>query len=94
MKKFFSWIWYSSVDANKVSSSIKNIAVFIPTLIIFLNLLKIQVDPGTIQSALDGTALLVTAILGVISAGQGLFAIFRKLFTTVAGTNAVINQSV
>lgn len=92
MDKFIDWLIHSSTDADKISAFIKGLTVFVPSIMVFLALTRIQLSDGAIIQLIEELAMLVS-ILGTLGGAVAtLLGGFRKIFTTVAGTNAVLEK--
>lgn len=90
--KLIEWIVYSSVDSEKVSKFFKNLVMFIPSFVLFLGFWNVHVDSDSIKGILDMLGISITAIFSAITAVHTLIGAVRKLWTTAAGTNAVLNS--
>lgn len=91
MKTFIQWLVYSSVDADKISATLKGLAGFIPSLAVFLVAVHLKVTPDTLLAVLNGIILVISAISGLATAIVTVAGAVRKLYTTASGTNAVLN---
>lgn len=91
MKKIIQWIFLSSNDAEKLSTMIKGLAGFIPTAVLFLSFIHLNVEPGTLQALIDALVTTVTAIGALVSGFYVLYGAARKVYTSIVGTNDVVN---
>lgn len=104
MKSFFIWIWvalktiwswlvYSSVNADKISMTLKGLAVgLIPVIIVVFSLYNVQLESVKLNGIVDSLSDIVFAVSALVSAISVTWGAFRKLWTTVHGTNAVLNR--
>lgn len=89
-----AWLWlvYSSADPQKFSLSVKAALTLALTYgSMAAGLAHIQVPSEMFTQLIDAVALLIQAIAFVVSSIVGIFAFYRKVQTTLDGTNQVIN---
>lgn len=82
---------YSSANAEKYSLTIKGLITFVPTLVTFLTLVHINVDPNTLTGLVDGLAVFVSQFGMFVGGGLLLLGSFRKALRSWHGENDVTN---
>lgn len=90
--KALQWLMYSSENASKISRTVKGFSVFVPTLVILLSLVHMNVDQDSILSVINQAVEAITAIGVAGSAIYTLFAAIVKVSTTVRGENDVVGS--
>lgn len=92
--KIWNWVVFSSVNEDKIAATVKGflgVAVAIVTNILIIG--HFNIDPAAVQGVADQVLVTLQAILLAISSLVGLVGFLRKIWTTLSGTNQVINNS-
>lgn len=96
IKKFFKWIWYSSVDPMKASLTVRSAGLaIIPTAIHFITLacglgfVCLGVTNETLETIIKVVSDIVYWGLLIVSGVGFVIGLFRKTALTVAGKNEV-----
>ncbi len=93
MKKIIAWLVLSSKDPQRISLMLKGIFTAAVTYIVFFaGIFHINVGQSDIAILSDAVVKIVETALTFISAIVTIVGLFRKIHTTVTGTNQVINQ--
>ena len=88
----WNWLVLSSADPSEAALTVKGLVVGAGTYIIFFaGLFHITVGTPDIANLANQGALIAGGFLMVVSGITTLYGIYRKLWTTIAGTNQVIN---
>ena len=84
MKKFISWLVYSSENPENVSLTIKGaIATLLPVVFLLVSQLGFTLDTANLEAYIaSAITILTTAIT--------LFGLIRKMFNTFNGKEAVV----
>lgn len=93
MQKFITWLTLSSADETKFSLTLKGLAGFIPSAAIFLVAIHLNVSAGTLTDILGGIVGTLSGAAAIGTALVTLIGAIRKGYTSIAGTNAVINSN-
>lgn len=90
-KKICQWVWYSSVNANNLSLTVKSFLYgIVPSILFFANIIHLQLDSKILTQIIDTIAQAIVYVGGAITAVGFLFGLIRKLLNTIAGENDVI----
>ncbi len=93
LKKIWNWLVYSSEDANKISLFIKGVIGFVPSIVVFLNMIHITVSADILVALLQQIIVIITATGTLFGALVGGYGLVRKLINTLKGNNDVLNNS-
>lgn len=93
MKKIIDWIIYSSEDPAVISMTVKGIlTAAIPTVIFLAKIFNVDVGGEDLTAFVDAAVIFIGAVAAAISAYMTVVGFFRKIFTTLTGNNAVLND--
>lgn len=93
MKKIIDWIIYSSEDPAKISMTVKGIlTAAIPTIIFVAKIFNVEIGSEDLTAFVDALVLFIGAVSMAVSAYMTVVGFFRKIFTTLTGNNAVLNE--
>lgn len=73
----------SSVDPRKVALTIKGLAVFVPTAIVFLKYFNVNVGVEDVNNLIDALANVVVIVGTLVSAVMVVYGFGRKVFYAV-----------
>lgn len=90
IQKAWQWLVYSSQDADKVSLFIKGLAGFIPSVVLVLSVIHINVSGDNLAGFLQALAVLVTIAGSVVTAIITVLGFVRKIVSTAIGQNEVV----
>lgn len=90
IKTIYSWLVYSSANADKLSATIKGIGGTVVSYLALLSLLHINVDANSVTSLFETAALFVSQAGIVIGTGVSLAGVVRKIWLTLKGDNQVL----
>lgn len=92
LKKFWAWLLLSSSDPEKASLTIKSFGAAAATYIIFFaGLFHKTVGADDLNVLTNNVANFMGIALTAVSSIGAVIGIVRKIFTSLNGTNAVIN---
>ncbi len=93
MNKIVNWLVFSSKDSTKFSLALKSFGTLVITaLTVVFRFYNVPMPTADLTAIVDTGIALTQAILMVVSFLTTLYGLFRKLWTTYKGTNAVIND--
>ncbi len=93
MKKIITWILLSSKDPNKVSLGIRATgAAFVTYIVFFAGLFHLNIGESELSGLIDALAQLAGLILQSITAVMAIVGFVRKIYSTIKGTNKVLNS--
>jgi len=93
MKKIIDWIVLSSADPSKLSLMVKGIlTAAIPTVIFLAKIFNVEVGGEDLTAFVDAFVVFIGAVAAAISAYMTVVGFFRKVFRTLTGDNAVLNE--
>jgi len=91
IKKVWSWLKYSSVNADSISMTFRGIATLIVPIVLYVaNIYKLNIDNGTVTAVVDSISTTIIVVGGFIGAAITVVGSLRKIWTSVNGTNEVI----
>ena len=90
LKKIWDWIYLSSVNANKISLTVKAFLYgLIPGIIFFSGLMKMQIGSAQLTQIIDTIAQSIVLFGGLITSLAFLYGSLRKIILTLLGKNDV-----
>ena len=93
IKKMWYWLVKSSANANNWSLTVKGALVsIIPIIIMVTNLANIHLQTADLTATTDAIVSIVAGFATLVSAVITTVGLVRKLYKTIVGTNAVLNQ--
>lgn len=97
MKNFLNkiWVWlkFSSANPQEVSLTFKAaLTAVLTALTVVLGFAHIQLPSDQLTAFMDAGVQLVQAVLLALASAMTVWGVLRKLWTTVRGTNAVIQE--
>ncbi len=93
LKKFWLWLVLSSSDPTKYSLTIKSaLTGVITALTIVAGLTNITLSTPDLTAIVDNIVATVQTILLLVSLVTGTYGFIMKVWDTINGTNAVINE--
>lgn len=88
----WKWLVYSSANAGKISLTIKSLLLsLIPVILMVTKMYNVSIDNAALASFIDQVSAIIIVIGGAITAISACFGALRKIYTTVTGSNDVIN---
>lgn len=86
IKRIAQWLYYSSKDMNKVSTTVKSFLVGLATFATFaLGLQDIALDQNLVTQAIDAIIAVVQSFGVLISALGVAYGMIRKVIVTAKG---------
>lgn len=93
LKKIWNWLVKSSVNAQRISLTVKGILIgIIPVVMTIAHLANIKVESADLTTLIDAMANLIIVLGSLVSIIAMIWGVIRKIFTTFNGTNAVLNS--
>lgn len=94
MNTAYNWLVQSSVDPNETSLAVKGTLLgFSSYALLIANVLHVSVNIGQYTNAVDTITTLLGLALTVYHSAAALYGFGRKIYTTVKGTNLVLNPT-
>lgn len=73
----------SSINPEKLSLTIKSLAVFIPSILVLTSLANINITESDLNNVITSALGLLTTVTSIISAGTALFGALRKVYVAI-----------
>lgn len=93
IKKVFAWLVFSSKNSAKISLSVKSALTFFVTMLtVWAGFAHIQLPTEALTQAVDDIIVFIQTAFLLISTASTIWGLLRKVWTSITGSNAVVNE--